>query len=275
LYFFATFTVLYAGTFTIHADKRSDAFTYFASMSEEALAADPGPDVKQLGSWNNPVDGSGVFVCEAKSVTALHEWMWKWTEDFATIKVSPILSDDMCREVVLGTKPAFSMSLDSLDDDPRDGQSLYIAHWKMRPEHKLKTYETFAGMTEEDEIKDRGNCLMLHRWIHVDTNAYLLSHLRRKRRFIFPFDWKPGEGASWMEQMKTKGESPLIHVIHLHQVRSQGVFYKRAVRLYFLLNLLRVWFGRHGKLLFLLVREAVLWFWVSSWWRQNFKVGVL
>jgi hypothetical protein len=26
----------------------------------------------------------------------------------------------------------------------------------MHPEHKLKTYETFAGMTEEDEIKDRG-----------------------------------------------------------------------------------------------------------------------
>jgi hypothetical protein len=82
--------------------------------------------------------------------------MWKWTEDFATIKVSPILSDDLCREVVLGIKAAFFMSLDSLDDDPRDGESLYIAHWKMHPEHKLKTYETFAGMTEEDEIKDRG-----------------------------------------------------------------------------------------------------------------------
>jgi hypothetical protein len=54
--------------------------------------------------------------------------MWKWTEDFATIKVSPILSDDLCREVVLGIKAAFFMSLDSLDDDPRDGESLYIAH---------------------------------------------------------------------------------------------------------------------------------------------------
>jgi hypothetical protein len=156
--------MLYAGTFTAHADKRSDCLTFFASMGEEALAADSGPDVKQLGRWHNPANGSGFFVCEAKSVAALHEWMWKWTEDFGTIKVSPILNDDMCREVVLGTKPAFFMSLDSLDDDPRAGESLYIAHWKAHPEHKLKIYEAFAAMTKEEETKDRGNCRYLGRF---------------------------------------------------------------------------------------------------------------
>jgi hypothetical protein len=31
-----------------------------------------------------------------------------------------MLNDDMCREIVLGTKPAFSMSLDNLYDDPRE-----------------------------------------------------------------------------------------------------------------------------------------------------------
>jgi hypothetical protein len=59
LYFFATFTMLYAGTFTVHVDKRSDGSTYFASMSEEALAAESGPDAKMLGRWHNPADGSG------------------------------------------------------------------------------------------------------------------------------------------------------------------------------------------------------------------------
>jgi hypothetical protein len=66
-------------------------------LSEEALAIDSGPDVKPLGRWHNPADGSGFFVCEAKSVTALHEWTWKWSEDMVTIKVSPILNNDMCR----------------------------------------------------------------------------------------------------------------------------------------------------------------------------------
>jgi hypothetical protein len=58
---------------------------------------------------------------------------------------------DMCREVVL-------------DDDPRDGESLYIVYWKAHPEHKLKIYEAFAGMTEEDETKDRENCRYLGRF---------------------------------------------------------------------------------------------------------------
>jgi hypothetical protein len=156
--------MLYAATWTIHADKRSDCYTYFASMSEEALAADPGPDAKLLGRWHNPADGTGFAICEAKSVTALHEWMWKWSEDLCTIKISPILSDDTCREVILGTKPAFSMSLDNLDDDPRDGESIYVCDFKCHPEHKLKTYETFAGMTMEDETKDRGNCRYLGRF---------------------------------------------------------------------------------------------------------------
>jgi hypothetical protein len=156
--------MLYAGPYTIHTDKRSDCSTFFASLSEEALAADSGPDVKQLGRWHNPANGSGFFVCEAKSVTALHEWLWKWSEDMVTIKVSPMVNDDMCREVVLGTKPAFSMSLDSLDDGPRAGESLFVHHWKIHPEHKLEAYEAFAAMTKEEETKDHGNCRYLGRF---------------------------------------------------------------------------------------------------------------
>jgi hypothetical protein len=163
--------MLYAGTWTIDADKRSDAYTHFASMDEEALAADIGPDVKLLGRWHNPADGSGFFVCEAKSVTALHQWMWKSSEDRLTIKVAPVLNDDMCREVVLGTKPALSMSLDSLYDDPRDGESIYICHYKFHPEHKLQIYETFAGMTEEDETKDRGKCRYLGRFHNMSEGT--------------------------------------------------------------------------------------------------------
>jgi hypothetical protein len=159
--------MLYAATFIIHADKRSECTTFFASMSEEALAADSGPDVKELGRWHNLADGSGFLVCEAKTTTALYEWFWKWSEDMCTIKVCPILTDDMCREVVLKTKPAFSMSLDNLHDDPRDGESLFMCKYKIHPEHKVTVYEKFAEMTEEQETEDRGKCRYLGRFHDV------------------------------------------------------------------------------------------------------------
>jgi hypothetical protein len=204
--------MLYAGTFTIHADKRSDCSTFFASMSEEALAAEPGPDTKQLGRWFNPADGSGFFVCEAKSVTALHEWMWKWSEDFTTIKASPILSDDMCREVILGTKPAFSMLLDNLDDDPRDGESLYIAHWKVHPEHKLKAYEMVAGMTEEDEIKDRGNCRHLGCFHDMcnGTGFQVAAATNEIDLYKWAYHWAGPMDLKWVPVVKDKTAQEII-----------------------------------------------------------------
>jgi hypothetical protein len=204
--------MLYAATWTIHADKRSDCTTYFASMSEEALAAETGPDVKLLGRWHNPADGSGYFVCEAKSVTALHEWLWKWSEDFVTVKVGPILNDDMCREVVLGTKPAFSMSLNSLSDDPRDGESIYICNFKFHPEHKLQTYETFAGMTEEDETKDRGNCRYLGRFHNMSggTGFQVAAAKNEIDLYKWAYHWAGAMDLNWVPVVKDKTAQEII-----------------------------------------------------------------
>jgi hypothetical protein len=204
--------MLYAGTYTMHVDKRSDCSTYFASMSEKAHAADSGPNVKQLGRWHNPADGSGYFVCEAKSVTALYEWFWKWSEDMCTIKVSPMLRDDMCREVLLGTKPGFSMSLDSLDDDPRDGESLYICHWKIHPEHKLKTYEKFAGMTEADEIKDRGNCRYLGRFHDISdgTGFFVASAKDEMDLYKWAYGWAGTVDLTLVPVVKDKAMQEII-----------------------------------------------------------------
>jgi hypothetical protein len=206
--------MLYAATWTQHADKRSECSTLFASMSEEALAADPGPDVKMLGRWHNPADGSGFFVCEAKSVTALHEWMWKWSEDLCTIKVMPTLSDDMVREVILGTKPAFSMSLDNLDDDPRDGESLYILQWSFQnhPEHKLLAYEKFAVMTEEDETKDRGNCRYLGRFHNMSggTGFGIAAAKNEIDLYKWAYHWAGSMDITWVPVVKDKTAQEII-----------------------------------------------------------------
>jgi hypothetical protein len=206
--------MLYAAAYTMHADKRSACCTYFASMSEQMLAADSGPDVKMLGRWHNPAEGSGSFVCEAKSVTALQEWMWKWSEDMCTIKVMPILSDDMAREVVLGTKPAFSMSLDHLDDDPRDGESLFILHWSFQnhSEHKLPAYDKFAAMTEEDEIKDRGNCRYLGRFHNMSggTGFQVAAAKSEIDLYKWSFHWAGAIDLTWVPVVKDKTAQEII-----------------------------------------------------------------
>jgi hypothetical protein len=108
-----------------------------------------------------------------------------------TVKVSPILNDDMCREVVLGTKPAFSMSLDNLSDDPRDGESLYICDWKLHRDHKLKSYEFLAGMTKEEEAKDRGNCRYLGRFHNMcdGTGFCIVAATHEIDLYKFAYHW--------------------------------------------------------------------------------------
>ena len=224
--------MLYAGTWTIHADKRSDCATWFASMSEETLVARAGPDVKVLGRWHNLADGSGFFVCEAKSVTALYEVLWNgWAEDLATFKVAPMLSDDMCREIVLGTKPAFSMSLDSLYDDPRDGESLYIGHSKIHPEHKLQTYETLAGMTEEDEIKDRGKCRFLGRFHNMcdGTGFGVAAATNEIDLYKWTYHWAGSADITWVPVVKDKTMQAIIKKKDGYDAKLASVMEKMKV----------------------------------------------
>jgi hypothetical protein len=204
--------MLYGLSWTILSDKRSDCYTLFASLNEEMLAADTGPGVNLLGRWHNPADGSGFMACEANSITAVYEWLWKWTEDLVTIKVVPMLNDDMCREVVLGTKPAFSMSLDSLYDDPRNGESIYVCHVKLYPEHKLKTYETFAGMTEEDETTDRGNCRYLGRFHNLGDGTVVIVAAATNEIDLYKwaYHWAGSIDLVWVPVVKDKTMQEIV-----------------------------------------------------------------
>jgi hypothetical protein len=146
--------------------------TYFASMGEAVCKGDPGPDVKLMGRWHNQGDCTGTFVCEAKSATALYEWYIKWSADtMATMKASPILTDDSCRIVILGRTPTFSMSLKDLADTPREEETLFKGTWKVYPESKMKAYQQFAAMPLQDETNDRGNCRYLGRFHDLGTGT--------------------------------------------------------------------------------------------------------
>jgi hypothetical protein len=65
----------------------------------------------------------------------------------------------------------------------------------------------------------------------VDTNTYL--HARRKRRFVFPFEWKKGEGQDktkvgpirvldGTDEKKGEGVAIDIHVIMRMHLQGRG-----------------------------------------------------
>jgi hypothetical protein len=126
--------------------------------------------------------------------------------------VAPFLNDDMCREVVLGTKPAFSMSLASLYDDPRHGESIYIAQFKIHPEHKLQNYETFAGMTKEDETKDRGKCRYLGRFHNMSdgTGFTVAAATNEIDLYKWTHHWAGSADITWVPVVKDRTMQEII-----------------------------------------------------------------
>ena len=128
--------------------------------------------------------------------------------------MAPILSDDMHREVVLGTKPAFSMSLDSLYDDPRDGESIYIGHSKIHPKYKLQTYETFTGMTEEDETKDRRKCRDLGRFHNMGDGTdfgVAAAAMNEIDLYKWAHHWAGSVDITWVPVVKDKTAIEVIN----------------------------------------------------------------
>jgi hypothetical protein len=104
------------------------------------------------------------------------------------------------------------MSLDNLYDDPRDGESLYIAHWKVYPEHKLKAYEMFAGMTEEDEIKDRGNCRHLGCFHDMcDGTGFQVAAAKNEiDLYKWAYHWAGSMDLKWVPVVKDKTGQEII-----------------------------------------------------------------
>ena len=106
-------------------------------------------------------------------------------------------------------------------DARRKRRFIFPFDWKPRSEgqdkEKAAGYDTrVLDGTDDNEA----------RIVAIDSTCN--THARRKRRFVFPFDWKPtSEGqdkkkvgkidASWMATAEyERRSSPLIQAIHMH-----------------------------------------------------------
>ena len=87
---------------------RAECWTAFASMTEEEDKADTGECIL-MGRYYNLGNGTGFFICAAKSEVDLMAWCYNWTT-MCDSNIQPVMSDKEAREMVK-SKPNFAIDL--------------------------------------------------------------------------------------------------------------------------------------------------------------------
>lgn len=127
--------MLFAIDWKFHEGARSDGATFFVSQSLEYVQqVDPGK-CRLLGRFHNMANFTGLVICEADSAEDIYEWVFNWTEDMCTAKITPIMTDDEAREMVLGKKSSFCSTpgLDALKYVPAAGEAIFMCRWELFP----------------------------------------------------------------------------------------------------------------------------------------------
>lgn len=158
--------MLFAIDWKFFDDKRSDGATFFASQSLHYVQKiDPGR-CRLLGRFHNLSKFTGVCIFEADSVEDAYEWAYHWTEDMCSANLRAIVTDDEAREIVSGKKVDYSAmpGMDALQWECKPGEAIFLVWWELLEQHRTSAYETLATMTQEQSIKDAGNCRPMGRF---------------------------------------------------------------------------------------------------------------
>lgn len=147
---------------------RDDCMTLFGGMTKKDDERELG-NVKLLGRWACVGEARGYCIAQAQSVVDVQRWLNGWVS-MADIKVTPCLDDNQQREMILGHAPSYSVSYDSVDSAPREGEDLYFIKYQFREGAREKGFESFANMTQEQDHVDSGRCTSYGRW-HVPSQG--------------------------------------------------------------------------------------------------------
>lgn len=154
---------LFMMTWKIYADKKDDCFTFFASMTPEADAKDAG-NCKLLGRWSDMGSGSGVAIFTAPTGADVQTWAGKWAT-MGDLNVTPILDDDMAREIILGKKPSWLNAPRYCPAyEAADGETIMVLKFKFAADKKMDGFKAFANMTEAQDKADVGPNKFIGRW---------------------------------------------------------------------------------------------------------------
>lgn len=154
---------LFLMTWKIFDGARDDCSTMFGSMNAEADAKDAGA-CKLLGRFCDMGAARGWAVAEAPTSSDINAWAYSWST-MANLIVTPILDDDMAREVILKKKPAFNAKYNyDMKYEPTTGESIYIIKYQFKAGKEQDGHAAFANMTEEADKADPGPCKPIGRY---------------------------------------------------------------------------------------------------------------
>lgn len=161
---------LFGVKYHILSPVRDECMTFFSTMTEEDDARDFGPNIKRHGRWNVTSECCGFAVLEAPNAAIIYKHLSNWV-DMCTIEVFPLVNDNTAREILLKKKPSYTVEYTQSNDQPREGESLYVIEWKFHQSKVLDGFNAFANMTQEQDEVDAGNNRPLGRWHNLGNGT--------------------------------------------------------------------------------------------------------
>ncbi len=180
---------LYLGTWKIMDDHRVQCMTYFGSMTKEDDIKET-PGVELLGRWSCMGNASGSFVCRAENHTDVESWLYNWVP-MADISIKPICDDNVARSIILKRDPDYSVDYSHVNDEPLEGETLYMIRYKFHQEKKIEGYSLFANLTEEQDKLDAGKCRPLGRWHDIGEGSGMAIAAAKSEAdlYAWAFNW--------------------------------------------------------------------------------------
>ena len=179
----------------LHSHNKSETMTYFASLTAEDHEKDIGPKVKVYGRWHNLSNASGTIIAEAPTIDDIQKWCYNWSEQTCDIVVTPVMDHNKVREMILGAPPSWVYYYDRTNDEPKEGESLYLARYKFRDtESLIKGYEIGCSMTWDEDMEANGKAGLQHlgRW-HIPSEGrgiFLCVTKDHNDLFVWANKWK-------------------------------------------------------------------------------------
>lgn len=180
---------LFLGTWKVMDEKRVPCMTYFGSMTKEDDEKESS-GVELLGRWSNMCNATGACIFRAKNYKDAASWLYNWVP-MATCNVKPICDDNSARRVILKREPDYLVDYSHVNDEPEEGETLYLINYKFNKESRLKGNETFAKLTKEQDEGDSGNCRPLGRWHDLGNGSGVAVAAAKNEEDLYSwaFNW--------------------------------------------------------------------------------------
>lgn len=181
-------TTTYICSWKIMDTMKVPCMTYFGSMTKDDDLKEAGP-VEMLGRWSDVGNGSGHCVCRAANYSDVSNWLYNWAP-MCNMTIRVMCDDNVARKIISKEEPSWKVQY-NLGYEPQEGESIYAIEYTFAKDKKMDGYKVFAGLTEEQDKADAGNCTSLGRYHDLGTGCGLAIAAARSEAdlFAWAFNW--------------------------------------------------------------------------------------